>query len=87
MLLLVDDPKADEICEAMAICFLRYLPGRDMDAYSLTPSEAVEFISRYFDFAEPHIEQPQVIKRPLTPAQKAARQANAQKAREARHRV
>lgn len=88
MRLMGEDPRTEQLIEEMELCFCTYVQERDMDAYAITPEQAVDFISRYFGIIQPRMEAVEVkpVKRQLTPAQRAARQANAQKARMARHR-
>ena len=87
MRLMSEDPRAEELTEQMELCFAGYSPTKDADVYAITPEQAVDFISRYFGITQPVIEaSPLPAKRRLTTAQRVARQANAQKAREARHR-
>lgn len=81
MRLMGEDPRTEQLIEEMELCFCTYVQERDMDSYAITPAQIVDFISRYFGIVQPRVEAPQQsAKRPLTLAQRVARQANAQKA-------
>jgi hypothetical protein len=87
MRLTVNDQRSEKLSEEMELCFCTYLLDSDAEVFAITPEQAVDFISQYFDLTPQHRPVTLPSKRTLTPAQLAARRTNAAKARQARHRA